>query len=104
VGLRKRNKIDIYFKTCILMENPFLSMEKSTSDIIFHNPDNLTDQQVDILRRGWRLLLVQELNTVPSLPKNDESLEIWDSTHGEWDTLADLHHHTNRTYRTKRPL
>lgn len=71
---------------------------------IFHNPDNLTISQIDLMNRGWRLLLPQELNTLPAYPKNDSSIEIWNPKGEYWDTLSDFHHHPNRTYRTKRPM
>lgn len=64
-----------------------------------HNPDNLSDVVVGT-ESGWRLLAADELNSVPALPKNDETAEEWN---GEaWDLLSTLHHNMGTTYRTKR--
>ncbi|HEY4512287.1 MAG TPA: hypothetical protein VJH63_01350 [Candidatus Paceibacterota bacterium] len=65
-----------------------------------HNPDHLTDKQIGI-KEGWRLLSEEELNSIPALPKNDESIEEWDGR--KWDLVSTLHHDESRTYRTKRP-
>lgn len=69
------------------------------TEIKLHNPDHLTDEQVGT-DKGWRLLRVEELNTLDAFPKNDETIEEWN---GEaWDLMSTLVHDSESTYRTRR--
>lgn len=58
-----------------------------------------TIEQIEV-EKGWRLVELSEYEDISSLPKNDETIEVWERDH--WDIVPTLHLDTTRIYRTKR--
>lgn len=51
---------------------------------------------------GYRVVEIDEYQTLAALPKNDETVEIF--TDGRWDVVPTLHLDYSQIYQTKRPI
>lgn len=53
---------------------------------------------------GYRIVEIEEYELLEALPKNDETVEVFNSDKNLWEPLSVLHLDYSQIYQTKRPL